>query len=183
VWDNIGWVFLLLLVPVLAKIALVVFLAGVRIAARNALRTGFYLGQAGEFAIVLLALATDVGVVDSTMAQVVLAAMVLSMPPPRSSSVLEPVVKARPPTTGWRARAGDADRRAHHGATGSRHLCGYGRSGQNLARLLGAEEIGFTALDSDPERVSEAADGNVYTATPDGAGIDRRWPRQGAPSS
>ena len=36
-------------------------------------------------------------------------------------------------------------------------ICGYGRSGQNLARLLEAEDISFLALDSDPERVREAA--------------------------
>jgi CPA2 family monovalent cation:H+ antiporter-2 len=36
-------------------------------------------------------------------------------------------------------------------------LCGFGRSGQNLARLLDAEEIPFVALDADPERVREAA--------------------------
>ena len=36
-------------------------------------------------------------------------------------------------------------------------ICGYGRSGQNLARLLEAEDIPFIALDSDPQRVREAA--------------------------
>jgi CPA2 family monovalent cation:H+ antiporter-2 len=36
-------------------------------------------------------------------------------------------------------------------------ICGYGRSGQNLTRLLEAEGISFIALDADPERVREAA--------------------------
>jgi CPA2 family monovalent cation:H+ antiporter-2 len=36
-------------------------------------------------------------------------------------------------------------------------ICGYGRSGQNLARLLRAEKIPFIALDGDPARVREAA--------------------------
>src|SRR5476649_1145575 len=36
-------------------------------------------------------------------------------------------------------------------------VCGYGRSGQNLARLLDKEGIGFIALDVDPKRVKEAA--------------------------
>ena len=38
-------------------------------------------------------------------------------------------------------------------------ICGYGRSGQNLARLLEREDISYIALDADPERVREAADG------------------------
>ena len=36
-------------------------------------------------------------------------------------------------------------------------VCGYGRSGQNLARLLEQEEIACIALDLDPQRVKEAA--------------------------
>jgi CPA2 family monovalent cation:H+ antiporter-2 len=36
-------------------------------------------------------------------------------------------------------------------------LCGYGRSGQALARMLRQEDIDIQALDLDPERVKEAA--------------------------
>jgi len=36
-------------------------------------------------------------------------------------------------------------------------ICGYGRSGQNLARLLSKERIGYMALDLDPDRVRQAA--------------------------
>jgi CPA2 family monovalent cation:H+ antiporter-2 len=36
-------------------------------------------------------------------------------------------------------------------------VCGYGRSGQNLARLLESEGFGFIALDVDPKRVKDAA--------------------------
>ncbi|MGH8631207.1 MAG: NAD-binding protein, partial [Burkholderiales bacterium] len=36
-------------------------------------------------------------------------------------------------------------------------ICGYGRSGQNLARLLEKESISFIALDVDPQRIREAA--------------------------
>ena len=36
-------------------------------------------------------------------------------------------------------------------------ICGYGRCGQNLARMLEAEEIPYIALDLDPDRVRQAA--------------------------
>ncbi len=36
-------------------------------------------------------------------------------------------------------------------------ICGYGRSGQNLARLLAPERIAYMALDLDPDRVRQAA--------------------------
>jgi CPA2 family monovalent cation:H+ antiporter-2 len=44
-------------------------------------------------------------------------------------------------------------------------LCGYGRSGQSLARLLESEHIPFIALDHDPRRVqaaSQAGDAVVF---------------------
>jgi len=36
-------------------------------------------------------------------------------------------------------------------------ICGYGRSGQNLARMLDKERIPYMALDLDPDRVRQAA--------------------------
>ena len=36
-------------------------------------------------------------------------------------------------------------------------ICGFGRSGQNLARLLEREKIAYIALDLDPDRVRQAA--------------------------
>jgi len=43
--------------------------------------------------------------------------------------------------------------------TTERHaiICGYGRSGQYLARFMEQEEVSYVALDLDPERVREAA--------------------------
>jgi CPA2 family monovalent cation:H+ antiporter-2 len=36
-------------------------------------------------------------------------------------------------------------------------ICGYGRSGQNLARCWRSEGIPYMALDLDPDRVRQAA--------------------------
>jgi CPA2 family monovalent cation:H+ antiporter-2 len=47
-----------------------------------------------------------------------------------------------------------AKRRSHRGHV---IICGYGRSGQNLARLLDQEHIPYMALDLDPDRVRQAA--------------------------
>jgi CPA2 family monovalent cation:H+ antiporter-2 len=162
VGANIGWVLLLLIGPVLAKIAIVVVLARVfRAPLGTALRTGFYLGQAGEFAIVLLALSTELGVIDGTLAQLVLAAMVLSMlSAPFVIQFSEPIVR-RLTANDWLARAAQVTQIAARTMARRDHIiiCGYGRSGQNLGRLLEAEDIPYLALDSDPERVREAADG------------------------
>jgi len=61
----------------------------------------------------------------------------------------------------WLARAAQVTQIAARTMARQNHVivCGYGRSGQNLVRLLEAEDIGYIALDSDPQRVREAADG------------------------
>ena len=131
-----------------------------RRAARNMpCETGFYLAQAGEFAIVMLAVTTELGVIDRTFSQVVLAAMVLSMlSAPLLIQFAEPIVR-RLTANDWLTRAAQLTNIAARTIARQDHviICGYGRSGQNLARLLEAEDIAFLALDSDPDRVSEAA--------------------------
>ncbi len=59
----------------------------------------------------------------------------------------------------WLARAAQVTQIAARTMSRQDHIiiCGYGRSGQNLARLLEAEDIPYVAMDSDPERVREAA--------------------------
>jgi len=64
VGAHLGLVLVLLIVPVFAKLVLIVGLARLFGAPLGAsLRTGFYLAQAGEFALVLLALTRENGIV------------------------------------------------------------------------------------------------------------------------
>jgi CPA2 family monovalent cation:H+ antiporter-2 len=160
VGAHLGWVALLFVGPVLAKLILIVVLARIFGAPLGAaLRTGFYLAQAGEFAIVLLALASDLGVIEPTLAQLVLAAMVLSMlAAPILIQFAEPLAR-RVTANDWLARAAQVTQIAARTMARQEHviICGFGRSGQNLARLLEKEEIAFIALEADPERVREAA--------------------------
>jgi CPA2 family monovalent cation:H+ antiporter-2 len=125
----------------------------------TALRTGFGLAQAGEFGLVLLALAGDYRLIPFGMQQAALAAMILSM-------LLAPFLiqhgdkLARRLAGGaWLAQAKGVHEIAMKSFGVSKHviLCGYGRSGQNLARILEAEGVPFIALDEDPKRVREAA--------------------------
>jgi CPA2 family monovalent cation:H+ antiporter-2 len=153
---------LLLVVPVAAKLGLIVVLARVfGSPLPTALRTGFYLAQAGEFALVMLALATANGLISRDFGQLVLASMILSM-------LLAPVLiehanawVRKLTANDWLARAAEVTQVAALTMARQGHVivCGYGRSGQNLTRLLEREDIAYLALDSDPQRVREAADG------------------------
>jgi CPA2 family monovalent cation:H+ antiporter-2 len=158
--GSLALVALLLVGPVLVKLVLIAMLArlfGAPLA--TALRTGFYLAQASELALVMLALASQSSLVPESLLQPVLAAMIISMfMAPLIIQFGEPVVR-RLTANDWLARAAQLTQIAAKTMSRQDHIivCGYGRSGQNLVRLLEAEEISYVALDSDPERVREAA--------------------------
>ena len=123
------------------------------------LRTGIYLAQAGELALVMIALAVQSQIVDGAVQQVVVAAMVLSMLSAPLLIQYADVIVRRFTANDWLARAAQVTAIATQAMSRQDHVivCGYGRSGQNLARLLEAEDIAFVALDNDPYRVREAA--------------------------
>ena len=164
--SQLPWVLLTLVLAVLLKLVLIVGLArafGASLAA--ALRTGFYLAQAGEFALVMVTLAVDHQILPVVTAQTVLAAMVLSMlAAPLVIHFADPIVR-RFTANDWLARAAQLTQIAATSMARQNHvlICGFGRSGQSLARLLGREDVPFVALDSDPQRVREAVGftGNV----------------------
>jgi CPA2 family monovalent cation:H+ antiporter-2 len=157
---NAAWVLFLLIVPVAAKLALVVLLARVFGSPLPvALRTGFYLAQAGEFALVMLTMAVPYGLIRPELAQSVLAAMILSMLAAPVVMQFSDRIVRRLTANDWLARAAQITNIAATMMARQDHviICGYGRSGQNLARLLEREDIGWLALDNDPQRVREAA--------------------------
>ena len=71
----------------------------------------------------------------------------------------------------WLARAMELHNVAVQSMAVNQHVvvCGYGRSGQNLTRMLDTEGIGFIALDVDPKRVKEAAAAGEHVVYGDAA--------------
>ncbi|HSC81645.1 MAG TPA: monovalent cation:proton antiporter-2 (CPA2) family protein [Chitinolyticbacter sp.] len=155
------WLVLLLLAFLLpGKILLIAALArALGHTPGNSLRTGFALGQGGEFAFVLLALAALYGLMPAELHQVLIASVVLSML--ATPFVLQHSDKLvlRLAASEWMSMAANLHQIAVRTMQSQGHVvvCGYGRSGQSLARLLNQEEIPFFALDLDPEKVREAA--------------------------
>ena len=156
------WLLVLLMttVPVLAKFALVAALARIyRAAPGVALRTGLYLAQAGEFGFVLLTLGADNGLVSPAWMSPVLASMVLSMLATPFLILHSNKIVNRLSASDWLMQSVALTSIAKKAIAAERHviICGYGRSGQNLARLLSPERIAYMALDLDPDRVRQAA--------------------------
>jgi CPA2 family monovalent cation:H+ antiporter-2 len=124
-----------------------------------ALRTGLALAGAGEFGLVLLAQAGRLGAIGGPEMQVALAALIISiLASPFIIEHSEHLVR-RVGAAEWLGRAMELHNIAIQTMATERHviICGFGRSGQNLARFLAQEGIDFIALDLDPQRVKEAA--------------------------
>jgi K+:H+ antiporter len=124
-----------------------------------ALRSAMALAPAGEFAFVLLALAQRHEALAASTLQVVLAATLLSMlVTPLILANMEKVVLYLVESE-WTQRAVQLHSLAVRSMATKGHVivCGYGRSGQALAQFLEREKVPVIALDSDPERVRQAA--------------------------
>jgi CPA2 family monovalent cation:H+ antiporter-2 len=158
--EQFGWVMLALLVPTAFKFALVLGLARVLGASLGvAIRTALPLATAGEFGFVLLNQAGGLQLLPQSLIQIVLAAMLLSMLATPFLVQYAERIALRFASSEWMARSLALTTIATRSMATDRHviICGYGRSGQHLARMLSQEDIGYVALDLDPDRVREAA--------------------------
>jgi len=123
------------------------------------LRVGIILGQAGEFSFVVLSLGNDQGLLTGDLFQIILSTCLLSM-------VVSPFLI---PLNGKIARFLSKNYLRNSQKVGANiedtgkvlndHviLCGFGRSGQYLARFLKEESTSFIAIDMDLNRVNDAA--------------------------
>lgn len=160
VWANLPLVMFVLALIVLLKFAVIALLSrAFGGTPGTALRSALALCQAGEFGLVLLALATGSGLLEAELAQIVTAAMVLSM-------MLAPVLLhfsdrlvLRWSSSEWMLRSLALHTIAVRGLGVEGHvvICGYGRTGQRIAHLLEQAGVRTMAMDLDPERVREAA--------------------------
>jgi CPA2 family monovalent cation:H+ antiporter-2 len=156
------WLLVLLLttLPVVAKFVLVAALArAFRTQPGTALRTGLYLAQAGEFGFVLLTLGASGGLVAPEWMSPILASMVLSMLATPFLIMHSDRIVNRLSASDWLMQSVALTSIAKRAIAAEHHviICGYGRSGQSLARLLVPEKIPYMALDLDPDRVRQAA--------------------------
>ncbi|MFM8623769.1 MAG: cation:proton antiporter [Betaproteobacteria bacterium] len=158
--ENWPLMLLLLAAPLLIKLILIAVLARYLGATDGvALRTGLYLAQAGEFGFVLLTLAQEGRLIPPQLLNPVLASMVLSMLATPFIILKANAVVMKLVANEWMQQSLQMTTIARKAINTRQHviICGYGRCGQNLARMLDKEGIPSIALDLDPDRVRQAA--------------------------
>lgn len=159
-WDELGLILALLVSMVVLKAVIAAF--ATRLFVDNnfrAIRTGVTLAVGGEFGIALLTLLLQHDAIDPGIAQPMLIAVVLGM-------VLAPVIISNnkriarlllgergPPKTAIEREdvVTQAVARREHVI-----LCGFGRVGQNVGRVLEAQGFEYIAIDLDAVRVRHA---------------------------
>ena len=156
------WPLILLLVtlPVLLKLIIITALSRVLGATTGvSLRTGIYLAQAGEFGLVLLTLTQESQLIPPNLFNPILASMVLSMLATPFLVMNANHIVMKLVSSDWLQQSLQMTRIARQSIGANKHviICGFGRCGQNLAKLLEAEKIPYVALDLDPDRVHKAA--------------------------
>ena len=124
-----------------------------------AMRSGLWLCAGGEFGFVLLAEARESALAPPLVIQVVLSALVLSMLAAPIIVFYSDRIVMRFAASEWMMRSLQLTTLAARSMSEEKHalICGFGRSGQYLARFLAGEGVGYVALDLDPDRVREAA--------------------------
>ncbi|HEY1610612.1 MAG TPA: cation:proton antiporter [Paraburkholderia sp.] len=160
IWRHPLLVLAFLVGPVVLKAVMITALSRVFGASPGvAMRTGLGLAQAGEFGFVLLNLILDKHLVDPTLLQAILAAMLVSMLAAPFLIQNADRIVLRLSASEWMQQSLQMTRIATQSIKQSGHviICGYGRSGQNLARMLENDGLSYVALDLDPDRVSDAA--------------------------
>lgn len=126
----------------------------------KALRTGIVLSLGGEFGVALLTILLKGQVVAAAIVQPLLVAIVLSMllgtlVLRNNKRIVRLVLRdAGPPRPTAHAREEEAT--ADVASREHVILCGYGRVGQNVARVLESQGFEYIALDLDPARVRNA---------------------------
>ncbi len=166
------WLVLLLVVGLqLAKMTIVTVVARLGTdQSRKALRVGVVMAQGGEFGFALLTLMLGDRLADSAVIQPLLAATVVSM-------VLSPLLirhngrlaelvfpRTTPQPVPDQERL--TEQRDHV------IVCGFGRVGQNLARVLDRQGFAYVALDSDPRAVELARRAGDAVIFGDGTAIE-----------
>jgi CPA2 family monovalent cation:H+ antiporter-2 len=159
-WSELGVILALLVCMVLIKAVIAASATRLFVDSTfKAIRTGVTLAVGGEFGIALLTLLLQNKAIDPAIAQPLLVTVVLGM-------VLAPVILANnkrvarlllgergPPKT-----AIEREDAATQAVAKREHviLCGFGRVGQNVGRVLEAQGFEYIAIDLDAVRVRAA---------------------------
>ncbi len=144
----------------------------------KAVRTGIVLSSGGEFGIAILTILMQGRVVDPSITQPVLVAIVLSMVTAplilrENRRIVRWLLREVGPATSKALEVTPEEKLAHDLASREHVIiCGFGRVGQNLARVLDSQALEYLAMDLDPLRVRSARAAGLPVIYGDASDVD-----------
>jgi len=160
-FEILHWAVLLAIAIIVGKTLLIMVLSKRIVGSSTgvAMRTGIVLGQCGEFGFAIMALAVSFNLLPETESQILLTSIVLTM-------IATPfLVKyngliAKKFTGSYAQSREDAKESISNDASSlDKHviICGFGRIGQNIAKILDSEGFKYFALDYNVDLITNAA--------------------------
>lgn len=155
------WIALLLSALVFGKMLVIILVS--RLAGNNysvALRTGLVLAQGSEFGFAILTLALHKQILPADYGQVILAALVLSIAiSPLLIRFNKTIATYFSPQATRLSDRYIRQKIIEKSKELKNHIiiCGYGRVGQHIARLLDRAKFPYLGLDTDPELIQRAS--------------------------
>src|SRR5579883_1925216 len=161
-WVDIWpWILLLLSALIVGKMLLIIILCPlVRNTYQNAARTGIVLAQGGEFGFAILNLAMDNKIFPASYQQVILAALLISI------AIAPVLIRFNKQIAGFftaktkkLSETASQSEIIQHAKKLHNHviICGYGRVGQHIARMLDKVHFPYVGIDSDADLVQRAS--------------------------
>ncbi|MDQ2994360.1 MAG: cation:proton antiporter [Pseudomonadota bacterium] len=157
------WHWILLLFLALTGLKLLIITVLSYFAVRNlkiSVRTGLVLAQGGEFGFALLTLALQDNILSQTYGQAVLGALLLSMATAPIVIYFNKMIANFVVPKSWHTWVDIPDTGAEqftHKLKDHVILCGFGRNGQNIAKLLDGEQVPFIGIDNNHKLVNNCA--------------------------
>lgn len=155
------WAILLSIAVIIGKASLIMILSRriIGVPSGVALRTGTVLAQCGEFGFAIMALAVSYGLLPETEAQLLLTTVILTMIATPFLVKYNGLIAKKFAGSYMLNRELVQENIATSAGKLNQHvvICGFGRIGQNIAKILDAENFSYFALDYSVELITNAA--------------------------
>jgi len=168
IFGILHWAILLAAAIIIGKTAIIMVLSKRIIGAPTgvSLRTGLVLSQCGEFGFAIMALAVSFNVLPEAESQLLLSTIIITMIATPFLVKYNGLIAKKFTGSYMQNRETIKDNIAAttNKLEGHVIICGFGRIGQNIAKILDAEEFSYFALDSSVELITNAAKANYKVA-------------------
>ena len=159
--DILHWAVLLTVAIILGKSILIMVLSKRIVGSSTgvALRTGVVLGQCGEFGFAIMALAVSFKLLPETESQILLTSIILTMIATPFLVKYNGVIAKKFAGSYTKSREEIKDAINTDASSMDKHviICGFGRIGQNIAKILDSEGFKYFALDYNVDLITHAA--------------------------